>query len=121
MVVFVGLAVAFGNPLVNGITHLANKLPGYVANAQHGTGWIGHLVHQVPHPGWVQQNAPKLVTYGESLSKPALTIGKGAISLLIELFTIFVLVLLLLLEGPKMRRWILGQMPPGRGRRGHPG
>ena len=63
---------------------------------------------------WVQKNAPKLVTYAESLSKPVLTVGKGAISLLIELFTIFVLVLLLLLEAPKMRRWILGQMRPER-------
>jgi predicted PurR-regulated permease PerM len=62
----------------------------------------------------VQKNAPKLVTYAESLSKPVLTVGKGAISLLIELFTIFVLVLLLLLEGPKMRTWILGQMQPER-------
>ena len=35
-------------------------------------------------------------------------------SLVLELFTIFVLVLLLLLEGPKMRRWTLGQMSPQR-------
>ena len=53
---------------------------------------------------WVQRNAPKLITYGQSLGKPALTIGAGALSLLIELATIFILVLLLLLEGPKMRR-----------------
>ena len=32
--VFIGLAVAFGYPLVNGITHLADALPGYIANAQ---------------------------------------------------------------------------------------
>jgi signal transduction histidine kinase len=43
--VFIGLAVAFGYPLVNGITHLADALPGYIANAQHGRGWIGHLVN----------------------------------------------------------------------------
>jgi predicted PurR-regulated permease PerM len=112
--VFIGLAVAFGYPLVNGITHLANQLPTYVANAQHGRGWIGHLVTKYHIQSWVQRNTPKLVTYGQSLSKPALTIGAGALSLLIELFTIFVLVLLLLLEGPKMRRWILGQMTPAR-------
>ena len=62
----------------------------------------------------MQRNTPKLVSYAQSLSKPALTIGKGAVSLVIELFTIFVLVLLLLLEGPKMRRWTLSQMPPQR-------
>jgi len=112
--VFVGLAVAFGTPLVNGITSLANHLPTYVANAQHGKGWIGHLVTKYHIQSWVQRNTPKLVSYAQSLSKPALTIGKGALSLLLELATIFILVLLLLLEGPKMRIWILGQMKPTR-------
>ena len=112
--VFIGLAVAFGYPLVNGITHLSDQLPTYVANAQHGRGWIGHLVTRYHIQDWVQRNTPKLITYGQSLSKPALTIGAGALSLLIELATIFILVLLLLLEGPKMRRWILTQMTPAR-------
>ena len=114
LVVFAVLAYSFGNPLVNGITDLAAKLPGYVASAQHGTGWIGHLATKYHVQSWVQKNAPKLVTYAESLSKPVLTVGKGAISLVIELFTIFVLVLLLLLEAPKMRKGILGQMRPER-------
>ncbi len=112
--VFVGLAVAFGTPLVTGITSLANHLPTYVADAQHNKGWIGHLVTKYHIQNWVQRNTPKLVSYAQSLSKPALTIGKGALSLVIELATIFILVLLLLLEGPKMRRWILGQMTPAR-------
>ena len=112
MLVFIGLAIAFGYPLVNGITHLADKLPEYVANAQNGKGWIGHLVTRYHIQNWVQRNAPKLVGYAQSLSKPALTIGAGALSLLVELATIFILVLLLMLEGPKMRRWILGQMTP---------
>ena len=112
LLVFIGLALAFGSPLVNGITHLADQLPDYVASAQHGKGWIGHLVHKYHIQSWVQRNTPKLVTYAQSLGKPALTIGAGALSLLIELATIFILVLLLLLEGPKMRAWVLGQMTP---------
>jgi predicted PurR-regulated permease PerM len=114
LVVFAVVAYEFGNPLVNGITDLAGKLPGYITSAEHGTGWIGHLATKYHIQTWVQKNAPKLVTYAESLSKPVLTIGKGAISLLLELFTIFVLVLLLLLEAPKMRKWLLGQMRPDR-------
>jgi predicted PurR-regulated permease PerM len=62
----------------------------------------------------VQRNTPKLAGYAQSLSKPALTVGKGAVSLMVELFTLFVLVLLLLLEGPNMWSWTLGQMTPGR-------
>ena len=111
--VFIGLVLAFGVPLVNGITHLADRMPGYIASAQHGRGWIGHLVTRYHIQGWVQRNTPKLVSWAQSLGKPALTVGKGAVSLIIELFTIFVLVLLLLLEGPKMRNWTLGQMTPG--------
>ena len=111
--VFIGLVAAFGVPLVNGITHLAGRLPGYVVSAQHGGGWIGHLVARYHVQSWVQRNTPKLVGYAQSLSKPALTVGKGAVSLIIELFTLFVLVLLLLLEGPKMWNWTLGQMTRG--------
>jgi len=103
LIVFVGLAFAFGYPLANGITHLAQKLPTYVDAARHGRGWIGHLVTRYHVQSWVNKNAPKLVTFGEGLAKPALSLGKGALTLLLQLFTIFILVLLLLLEGPKMR------------------
>jgi predicted PurR-regulated permease PerM len=114
LVVFLGMAVAFGYPLVNGITHLANQLPHYLTRAEQGQGWIGHLVRKYHIQNWVQRNTPKLVGYGQALSKPALSIGAGALSLVIELVTIFILVLLLLLEAPKMRRAILGQMRPSR-------
>jgi len=111
---FLVLAYTFGHPLVNGITNLANKLPSYVASAESGQGWIGHIARKYHIVTWVQRNTPKLVSYAQSLSKPALTIGKGAVSLVIELLTIFILVLLLLLEAPKMRRWMLSQMTPQR-------
>jgi predicted PurR-regulated permease PerM len=113
LLMFVGLAVAFGYPLVNGITHLANELPAYVLSAEHGKGWIGSIVQRYHVQQWVSHNAPKLVTYAQDLSKPALTVGKGAVSLLIELTTIFILVLLLLLEGPRLRRGFLGLLAPG--------
>jgi predicted PurR-regulated permease PerM len=113
VLVFIGLALTFGVPLVNGVTHLAERMPSYIASAQHGRGWVGHLVTRYHVQSWVQRNTPKLVGYAQSLSKPALTVGKGAISVIIELFTLFVLVLLLLLEGPKMWNWTLGQMTPG--------
>jgi predicted PurR-regulated permease PerM len=111
--VFLGLVLAFGVPLVNGVTSLAHALPSYVAKAEHGQGWIGHITRKYHIQTWVSRNVPKLVSYAESLSKPALAVGKGAVSLVIELFTIFILVLLLLLEGPKMWRWLLSEVAPG--------
>ena len=103
VVVFIGLAVAFGYPLVNAISHLAQQLPTYVTQAEHGKGWIGHLAAKYHVQAWVAKNTPKLVSFAQGLAKPALSLGKGAATLVITLLTIFVLVLLLLLEGPKMR------------------
>ena len=117
LLVFAGLAVAFGYPLANGITNLAHKLPGYVSSAEHGRGWIGHLVRKYHVQKWVESNAPKLVSFGQGLAKPALTLGKGALSLVISMLTIFILVLLLLLEGAKMRKTILGLMSAERAER----
>jgi predicted PurR-regulated permease PerM len=112
VLVFVGLLVAFGYPLAGAITHLANNLPTYVSNAEHGKGWLGKLVQHYHVQQWVQQNSSKLVTFGQNLSKPALAVGKGALTLLIELLTIFILVLMLLLEGPRLRRGVLSLLSP---------
>jgi predicted PurR-regulated permease PerM len=117
LIVFAGLAVAFGYPLANGITHLAHALPDYVNKAEHGKGWIGHLVRKYHVQHWVTTNVPKLVSAGQGLAKPALTLGKGAFSLLLSLLTIFVLVLLLLVEGTKMRTGLLSLMEPARAER----
>jgi predicted PurR-regulated permease PerM len=117
LLVFFGLALAFGYPLANGITHLADNLPRYVSDVEHGRGWLGHLVRRYHVTQWVAHNVPKLVNIGQGLTKPALTLGKGALTLLVALFTIFILVLLLLLEGPKMRAGLLGMMDPERAER----
>jgi predicted PurR-regulated permease PerM len=110
VLVFVGLAIAFGYPLIRSGTHLADQLPSYVDKAQHGRGWIGQLIRRYHVTTWVQHNSAKIASFAQSLGKPALALGKGAVSLLVALGTIFFLVLLLLLEGPKMRSWILANM-----------
>lgn len=111
LLVFTGLAAAFGYPLVNGLAHLADALPSYVSQAEHGRGTIGRLVRKYHVYNWVQHNAPKLISIGQGLARPALTLGKGAFSLLLSLATIFVLVVLLLIEAPKMREGSLKLMP----------
>ena len=104
VLVFAGLAAAFGYPLSHGIAHLAHAMPGYVARAEHGRGWAGHLVRQYHVAAWVRRNESKLVRFGQDLARPALTVGKGAASLVAALATVFVLVVLLLLEGPALMR-----------------
>jgi len=114
---FAGLAAAFGYPLVNGIVHLSDALPGYVSKVQEGQGWLGRLVTKYHLQAWVVKNAPKLASYGRDLAHPALSLGKGALSLVFSLFTIFVLVVLILLEAPKLRTALIGLMEPDRAAR----
>ncbi len=117
VLVFAGLAVAFGVPLSRGLAHLARALPGYVTQAEHGRGWIGHLMRRYHVQSWVSRNQAKLVKLGQDLSKPALTIGKGAVSVLAALATVIVLVVLLLLEAPALLQRIVGGMAPAHAER----
>jgi predicted PurR-regulated permease PerM len=117
VLVFFGLTAAFGYPLVGAITHLADTLPSYVSKAEHGKGWIGHLVRKYNVQHWVKTNVPRLVDVGKGLAAPALSVGEGAFTLVIALLTIFVLTVLLLLEGPRMRTGVLGLMRPERAER----
>jgi predicted PurR-regulated permease PerM len=87
VMVFAGLLAAFGYPLAHGVTHFSQRLPSYVAAAEHGSGWIGHLVDRFHLQAWVTRNAPRLQSLGSTLAKPALTVGKGAASLLATLGT----------------------------------
>jgi predicted PurR-regulated permease PerM len=117
LLVFFGLTAAFGYPLVGAITHLADTLPSYVSKAEHGKGWIGHLVRKYNIQRWVKTNVPRLVDVGKGLAAPALSVGEGAFTLVIALLTIFVLTILLLLEGPRMRTGLLALMSHERAER----
>jgi len=79
--VFVGLVLAFGYPLVNGLTHLAHRLPLYVRDAAAGHGWIGHLARRFHVETWAARNAPKLESLGTSLARMCPCVGAaGAIA-----------------------------------------
>lgn len=111
--IFIGLAAAFGYPLVNSLTHLSQTLPAYVHRAETGRGWLGHLLRQYHAEAWIRKNSTKLVSLANGLSKPALELGRGAVSVLIALLTMFTFVILLLMEAPKLRRDGLSLLAPG--------
>jgi len=117
VLIFVSVAVGCGYPLAAGTSHLANQLPGYVASAERGKGWAGHLLRRYHVQTWAQRNAPTLMSVAQAFGRSALAAGKSAVSLAATLTTVFVLTLLLLLEGPKLRSGILARMPTERAAR----
>lgn len=112
LVVFGALAFAFGDPLVNSLTHLANTLPSYVSKAEHGKGWLGKILTRYHVEHWISKNSSKLVSVAKNLSKPALALGKGAITALFALVTMFAFVMILLLEATKIREGIIAILAP---------
>jgi predicted PurR-regulated permease PerM len=117
LLIFLGLAVLFGYPLINGITHFATALPGYVRRAQNGQGWIGHLFRKYHVASWVKRNSSHLTSLASGLGKPALALGKGALSALLSLIAVFTFVVLLLIEAPKIRRSLTRLIAPERAKR----
>ena len=117
VLVFAGLTVAFGFPLASGFSRFARELPSYVHQAQQGRGWLGRLLARAHIQTWARHNAPELRNLGHELTGPALSLGKGAASLLFDLLTILALTFLFLLEGPKLQSGFLNLMAPAKAER----
>ncbi len=115
---FAGIVGLFGYPLVNALTHLAERIPEMTRQLRKGHGGLARALQRVHLLSWVQHNAPKLAKYADSLSKPALSLGtnlgRAVFSTIIALLTITFLTLFLLLEAPRIRSGLLGTLRPDR-------
>jgi predicted PurR-regulated permease PerM len=112
--VFAGLAFLFGVPLVTALTNFIGKLPVYVQQAEQGKGWIGHELQHFHLQSWLQKNEPKLTSYAQNLSGPVLRFGKATFTAVLDVVLIFMLVILLLLEAPKIRVGFMAMLPADR-------
>jgi predicted PurR-regulated permease PerM len=72
VLVFTGLAVGCGYPVAAAISQLAHRLPGYVASAERGQGWIGHLLRRYHVQAWAQRSAPTLTNTAQAFGRSAL-------------------------------------------------
>ncbi len=120
VLIFAGLLGLFGYPLVNSVTHVAERLPSMVDQVQKGHGWLAHTLQRFGLLSWVQKNAPKLKTAANNLGKPALSVGtnlgKAVFSTMLALTTIAFLSLFMLLEAPTIRRSLMGALRADRRR-----
>lgn len=107
-----GMLYAFIRPIVNQTEKFANELPGYVDDAQHGRGPIGHIVKKYNIDDYVKRNQKRfkssLTSAGRQVPHYLGKVASGVVALL----TIFVLSFLMLLEGPRMQRGALVLIEP---------
>ena len=116
VLVFVGLLVLFGYPLVNSASRVATRLPTMVDQVQKGHGWLAHQLERWHLLSWVQRNAPKLRTAASNLSRPALKVGtnlgKAVFSTILSFVTIAFLAFFMMLEAPVIRTSLTNLVRP---------
>ncbi len=111
LLVAVGLIFLFGYPLLHALTRFAEHLPQYLQNMQQGHGWIGRVARKYHILAWYRRELPRIESFAKNLAGPAIRVGKGAVTLVLALALEYTLMLLLLLEGPRMRTTILNALP----------
>lgn len=120
MVMLIGLALVVGmlysfvRPLADQATAFAKDLPAQVADARDGKGAVGDLVRRFNVEKYVKENQDKLQKGLTSLGAPALDVAKSVFNGVAAVVTIFVLTILMLLQGPVIVRTGLELVPERR-------
>jgi predicted PurR-regulated permease PerM len=102
VIIVVGLLTLFIVPLAQEAATYAQQLPQLVNDIQAGRGPIGRLLERTNALTWVQQHSDRLGAYVTGLTTPAAGVLRGIATGVAGVVTIFVLALLMVLEGPKM-------------------
>ncbi len=104
-------------PLVGAAEHLASQLPHTLKQAEQGRGTLGGLVKRFHLLKYVEGKHATAQSVISKIGKPALSIGKGVLSGVVGIVTIFFLTFFLLIHAPRIYRAILDWMQPERARR----
>lgn len=107
VVVILGLLAVFAVPLAQQGTAFASQLPALLDQTKAGRGPLGGLLQRTHALTYLQSHQAKISAYATGLTTPAAGVLKGVASGVAGLVTIFVLSLLMVLEGPKMVDGIL--------------
>jgi predicted PurR-regulated permease PerM len=111
---FAGILAAFIRPLVKEGGQFADRAPAYVDQARSGRGPVGALIKRYKLDQYVQRNQARLRELGSRITTPALTVLRSVASTVVALVTVFVLVFLMVLQGPKLLGAWLEALPDRR-------
>jgi predicted PurR-regulated permease PerM len=114
LVVMAGLVYLFASPLLTAANNFGKQIPSLIKNAQHGHGWLGHLVYRLHLQKYIANGTSTLTKQLTKVLKPAtvFSVGAAAFSTLITIGTIAVLTLFALLEAPKLWHGFLSVFQP---------
>jgi predicted PurR-regulated permease PerM len=110
-IVVSGLVALIVIPLVAHATDFAVNLSNYVADTRAGRGSLGGLVRQINLDRWIQDHQQDIQNSANSLGASSLQLLRAVGNFVIASITIFVLTVLLLIQGPSLVNTTLGLVP----------
>ena len=110
VIVGAGLVTLFAVPLAQQGAAFANQVPQLISDARKGEGPIGHLLTRTHAYTLLQRNQARIESFATGLTTPAAGILRGLALGVAGVITVFVLALLMVLEGPKIIRGVLGMI-----------
>jgi predicted PurR-regulated permease PerM len=113
-VVAVGVIVAIAVPLVRQASNLASNFSDYVNEAQQGRGPLGGLVRRFHLDQWAQDHQADIQNFTNQLGSNSLRLLRTAGNVAISILTIYVLTVLILLQGRRLVDGALGMIPSRR-------
>jgi predicted PurR-regulated permease PerM len=102
LVVIAGLITLFAVPLAREGASFATQLPALVDDARAGRGPVGNLLERTHALSYVQNNQERISSFVTGLTTPAAGVLRGVATGVAGVITVFVLALLMVLEGPKV-------------------
>ena len=108
VLVLAGLVTAFAVPLATEGGTFATQLPQMVTDARSGRGTVGRLLERTHALAYVQSHQSQIAGYASGLTGSAKDVLGGVASGLAGVVTVFVLAVLMVLEGPKVVSGLLG-------------
>ncbi len=112
-----GMLYIFISPLVEQGQKFAADLPNIIEDAREGRGAIGRLVERYNLEDWVNDNQEQITDFARNLGTPALTVLLSLLNGVVAALTIFVLTVLLLLQGPNIADALITLIPDRHQRR----
>jgi predicted PurR-regulated permease PerM len=107
VLVLAGLVTAFAVPLATEGASFATQLPQLITDARAGQGTVGRLLERTHALAWVQRHQSQIAGYASGLTGSASTVLSSVATGIAGVVTVFVLALLMVLEGPKVVSGVL--------------
>jgi predicted PurR-regulated permease PerM len=102
LVVIAGLITLFVVPLAREGAAFATQFPQLLDDAQSGRGTIGRLLERTHALSYLEQNQERIRAFATGLTTPAVGVLQGVATGVAGVVTVFVLALLMVLEGRKI-------------------